>query len=455
MNKRVVRRKEGVSPLKFSPADKEETVLEALIRDISATGFSIETKAVLSKDQLIKGEADFPFLEGQLKFTGKVVRAQKLAPDKYIYGVLFEQVDQEIKEKIEKYVESTELDTLLMRAVKRGAQSVHLVVGSEPVCRIDNRISHLDVAPITSQEIESMVNSVLNENQKTELNRECELDFAYILPSTQRRFRINIFFDKGNLALVARMVNTEIKTLEQLRLPEVLKNIVNKRHGMVLVTGPVDSGKSTTLACLIENINISRESVIICIEEPIEYIYTSKNSLICQRDVGLDTLSFTNALRSSLREDADVVLVGEMRDLDSISQAITAAEAGHLVFSTMHTYNVIDCINRIIDIFPANQQTQVRVQLSMCLEYVIGQRLLPCADGKGRVVATEVLVVTPAIRNLIRGGRIEQIYTYQEAGTEFGMRTMDGSLRELYSAGLISRETAYVFATEKKQFEGF
>jgi twitching motility protein PilT len=455
MNKRTVRRKEGASPLKYSSPDKEGVVVDAFIRDISANGFAIESCEILNMGQVIKGETVLSFLEGPLKFTGKVVRAQKLDKDKYIYGVVFDEVEQLAKEKIEKYVENTELDTLLTRAVKRGAQSVHLVVGSVPICRIDNRISHLDVTDISEQDIESMVLSILSEQQKADLYKNCELDLAYILPETERRFRINIFFEKGRMALVARIVNTEIKSFKDLNLPSILENIVNKKHGMVLVTGPVDSGKSTTLACLIENINVNRESVIICIEEPIEYIYTSKNSLICQRDVGLDTNSFSNALRSSLREDADVVLVGEMRDLDSISQAITAAEAGHLVLSTMHTYNVIDCINRIIDIFPSGQQTQVRVQLSMCLEYVIGQRLLPRADGKGRVVATEVLVITPAIRNLIRGGRTEQIFSYQEAGKESGMRTLDASIRELYTSGLITRETAYAFATEKKHFEGF
>jgi twitching motility protein PilT len=455
MNKRVARRKEGVSSLKYSFVDKEGVAVDVLARDISVSGFAIESKDVLNIGQVIKGETVFPSLEGPLKFIGKIVRVQKLGNDRYVYGVAFDQVDQSVKEKIGKYVEKIELDTLFMRAVNKKASSIHLSVGSVPICRIESQISHLDVVPISLEDIERMVLSILNEKQKTDLYNNCELDLAYVLPKENRRFRINIFFDKGKLAMVARTVSNDIKSFEALCLPKILKDIVNKKHGMVLVTGPVDSGKSTTLAALIENINVTRESIIVCIEEPIEHIFTSKNSQIYQRDVGLDTLSFSNALKSSLRQDVDVVLVGEMRNLDSISQAISAAEEGRLVLSTMHATHTIECINRVIDIFPASQQAQVRVQLSMCLEYVIGQCLIPRADGKGRIVATEVLVATPAIRNLIRRGHIEQILSYQESGSEFGMHTMDSSLEDLYARGLITKETAYTFASNKNKFENF
>ena len=455
MNKRIARRKEGVSPLRYSSVDKEGESVNSLTRDISVSGFAIESKDVLNIGQVIKGETAFSFLEGPIKFTGKVVRVQKMGNDKYVYGVAFDQVEQFVKEKIEKYVEKTELDTLLMRAVNKKAQSIHLLVGSVPVCRIDSQISHLDAVPVSQEDMERMVFSILNEKQKADLYNNRELDLAYILPKEDRRFRINLCFEKDKLAIVARIVNSDIKSFAELCLPNILENIVNKKHGIVLVTGPTDSGKSTTLASLIENINVKRESVIICIEDPIEYIYTSKNSLICQRDVGIDTLSFSNALKSSFRQDADVVLVGEMRDLDSISQAISAAEAGHLVLSTMHTTNAIDCINRIIDIFPVSQQTQVRVQLSMCLEYIIEQCLVPRADGKGRIIATGILTATPAIRNLIRSAHTEQILSYQESGSEFGMHTMDSSLKELYVRGLITKEGAYAFASDKKKFENF
>ncbi|MBU0547417.1 MAG: Flp pilus assembly complex ATPase component TadA, partial [Candidatus Omnitrophica bacterium] len=208
----------------------------------------------------------------------------------------------------------------------------------------------------------------------------------------------------------------------------------------------------TTLASIIESINKKKESVIISIEDPIEYIYTSKNSLICQRDVGLDTLSFSGAIKSTLRQDADIVLMGEMRDLDSMFQAITAAEEGQLVFTTLHTTNAIECINRLIDIFPAEQQMQIRIQLATCLECIICQYLLPRVDGKGRVLATEVLMFTPAIRNLIRKARTEQIYSYLESGTEFGMHTMDSSLMDLFRRGLITKDTASAFAIKKEVF---
>jgi twitching motility protein PilT len=455
MDKRKARRKEGASPFEYAFVDEEGLLANALIRDISVSGFAIESKEVLNIGQVIKGETVLSFLEGPVKFIGKIVRIKKMGNDRYVYGVVFDQVEQFIKEKIDKYVEELELDSLFMKAVNKGAQSIHLLVGSVPVCRIDSQIFHLDVVPVSQEDMERMVFSILNEKQKADLYRNCELDLAYILHKENRRFRINLCFDKGKLAIVARIVSNNIKSFGELRLPKILDDIVNKKHGMILVTGPVDSGKSTTIASIIENINVKRESIIVCIEDPIECIYTSKSSLICQRDVGLDTLSFSNALKSSLRQDADVVFVGEMRDLDSISQAISAAEAGHLVFSTMHTSNVIDCINRIIDIFPDGQQTQVRVQLSLCLEYVIGQCLIPRADGKGRIVATEVLVVTPAIKNLIRNAHTEQILGYQEAGSEFGMYTMDNSLKELYASGLITKDTAYAFAYDKKKFENY
>jgi twitching motility protein PilT len=251
---------------------------------------------------------------------------------------------------------------------------------------------------------------------------------------------------------VAKVVGSEIKSFDELGLPAILHDIVGKKSGLVIVSGPVDSGKSTTLASIIESINRRRESVIISIEDPIEYVYTSKNSLICQRDVGIDTLSFSGAIKSALRQDVDIVLMGEMRNLDSVSQAVTASEEGHLVFSTLHTTSVIDCLNRLIDIFPVEQQTQIRIQLATCLECILCQYLLPRADGRGRVVATEVLIPTPAIRNLIRKARTEQIYSYLESGSEFGMHTMDSSLMDLFRRGLITKDTAAAFITKKEAF---
>ncbi len=455
MNKRAARRKECVYPFKYSLLDNESVIFDSKADDISVSGFAIGTKNTLNIGALIKGELSLPSLESPIKILGKIVRIKKGAKDSYIYGVSFEKIEKSDLDVIEKYTKEIDLDTLLIRAMKMGANSVHLVVGSVPACSLDSSILHLDVLPLSQEDIQGMIFSIISERQKEEFYKNYELDFAYTVPQVNRRFRVNIYFDKGYLALAAKVINTEIKSIEELGLPPILHELINRKSGMVIVSGPVDSGKSTTLASMIEEINTKRECVIVSIEDPVEYVYTSKNSLICQRDVGLDTMSFSNGIRSALRQNANVVLIGEMRDLDSISQAITAAEEGQLVFSTLHSPNAIECINRLIDVFPASQQAQIRFQLSTCLESIICQRLLPRADGKGRVVATEVLMFTPAVRNLIRNAHLEQVPSYLESGTEFGMHTMDSSLMDLLSRKLITKETAYLFAANKKKFELF
>ncbi|MFA5350149.1 MAG: PilT/PilU family type 4a pilus ATPase [Candidatus Omnitrophota bacterium] len=453
MNKRSTRRKECDYLLKYSfIGDNVNAVFGAEVRDISVNGFAIESKDVMKIGTAIQGEMPLPFLEAPIKFIGKVVRSQKSSDDKYVYGISFDEIDENGQEKIGTYVEKVDLDVLLTSAIRREATSVHLAVGCMPVCRVDGKVLHMDVVPISEEDIEKIVFSIINEKQKSALYKDLELDFAYTLPQENRRFRMNVFFDKGHLAIVAKIIGSEVRSLDELGLPSILHNVVNKKNGLVIVSGPVDSGKSTTLASIIESINRRRESVIISIENPIEYIYISKNSLICQRDVGLDTLSFSDAIRSTLRQDADIVLMGEMRDLDSISQAITAAEEGQLVFSTLHTTSSIECINRLIDIFPVEQQMQIRIQLATSLECIVCQYLLPRADGKGRVLATEVLMFTPAIRNLIRKARTEQIYSYLESGAEFGMHTMDSSLMDLFRRGLITKDTASAFITKKEVF---
>ncbi|MDD5501389.1 MAG: ATPase, T2SS/T4P/T4SS family, partial [Candidatus Omnitrophica bacterium] len=362
MNKRVSRRKECDYQLKYSIMEGEqESVFGAEIKDVSMNGFAIESKDVIKVGSTIQGELPFPFLEQPIKFVGKVMRSQSAGQDRYIYGISFDQIDTSSQERIGEYVEKVDLSVLLSRAVKKGATSVHLAVGCVPVCRVDGKVMHIDVVPVSHGDMEKMVFPVISAKQKEELYSNLELDFAYTLPQEKRRFRMNVFFDKGNLAVVAKIIGSEIRSFDDLGLPPVLKDVVNKKSGLIIVSGPVDSGKSTTLAAIIESINRKRESVIISIEDPIEYIYESKNSFICQRDVGLDTLSFSGALRSALRQDVDIVLMGEIRDLDSVSQAVTAAEEGHLVFSTLHTTSVVDCINRLIDIFPIEQQMQMRI----------------------------------------------------------------------------------------------
>ena len=450
MNKRTTRRREFENLLKCSfSGENTDVVLNADVRDVSVNGFAIESNSIFRVGAVIKGELPFPFLDTPIKFVGKIARAQKLEDNKYLYGIAFNVIDKTEQATIGTYVEKINLDYLLASAIRKRATSVHLAQGFVPACRVDGKVLHLDVVTISEEDMERIVLSILNETQKANLYKDRELDFSYTLVKENRRFRMNIFFDKGHLAFVAKLINNEIKSFEELGLPAVLNEMVDKKRGLVIISGPVDSGKSTTLAAIIENINKKHESIIMSIEDPIEYVYESKNSLIHQREVGVDTLSFSGAIRSTLRQDADVVLVGEMRDLDSISQAITAAEEGQLVLSTLHTINAIECFNRLVDVFPANQQEQIRTQLASCMECIVCQHLLPRADGNGRVLATEVLMFTTAVRNLIRKGHPEQIFSYIESGTESGMHTMDSSLLDLLRRGLITHETASAFVTKK------
>ncbi len=338
---------------------------------------------------------------------------------------------------------------LIEMAVARRASDLHLSVGRPATGRVDGRLVHLEEQPMTPDEIESAAMGILNTYQESVLREKGEVDFAYSVPSIGR-FRINVFRQRGSYALVARVLNLRIPAPEELGIPQAVVDLCDKVRGLVLVTGATGSGKSTTLASLINVINERYNRHILTLEDPIEYLHRHNKSIVNQREVGDDTRSFPNALRAALRQDPDVILVGEMRDLETISIAVTAAETGHLVFSTLHTIGAANTIDRIVDVFPPYQQQQIRTQLADVLEGVVSQQLLPTTGRKGRVAAFEVMLTNSAIRNNIREGKTFQIPTVMLTNAKNGMRTMDDALLELYQHGEISREDALAFAQDKQ-----
>ena len=334
-----------------------------------------------------------------------------------------------------------EIQELLSLSIEKGASDLHLTDGEPPLLRVDGALKRTDKPVLDRDELKRLIYSVLTDMQKTEFEKELELDFSLALPDLDR-FRVNVHMQKGSVEAALRRVPIEIPQLDSLRLPPIIETLARKPNGLVLVTGPTGVGKTTTLAAMVDLINRERQALIMMIEDPIEFIHKNKKSIVKQREVFSDTKSFSNALRHALREDPNVIVVGEMRDLETISTALTAAETGHLVLATLHTPNAPQTIQRIIDVFPSTQQTQIKLQLADCIQAVVSQLLLPHISGKGRVIATEIMVATAGIRNLIREQEIEQIPTLMQTGAQFGMRTMDKSLKELVKEGLVSLEAA-------------
>src|SRR5450631_1549404 len=334
------------------------------------------------------------------------------------------------------------LSELLKKMIEMGGSDLHVTTNSAPRVRVHGKLRPLDMPPLTAADTKSLAYSVLTDAQKHRFEENLELDFSFGLKNLAR-FRGNVFNQRGAVGAVFRTIPWEIKGFDALGLPAVVRGMCDKPRGLVLVTGPTGSGKSTTLAAMLDKINSERHEHILTIEDPIEYIHQHKNCLVNQREVHSDTNSFGNALRAALREDPDIVLIGEMRDLETVEAALKIAETGHLTFGTLHTNSAAQTINRIIDVFPSGQQAQIRTQLSLVLEGIVCQALLPRADGKGRVVSLEIMVPTPAIRNLIRDDKIHQIYGSMQSGQEkLGMQTANQSLASLYMKRLITLETA-------------
>lgn len=344
------------------------------------------------------------------------------------------------------------IELLLEEVVKKKASDLHLQVGLPPMLRIDGILLPVAGADtLTEETVETLIFAILEEDQKQILLKDKEFDFSFAFGDLGR-FRVNAFHERGNLAAALRLIPNEILTIEQLGLPPIVAKFADYPRGLVLVTGPTGSGKSTSLAALIHKINMEQAKHIITIEDPIEYTHRSKRSVIIQREVHYDTYSFSAALRSSLRQDPDVVLIGEMRDLETIASAITIAETGHLVFATLHTNSAAQSIDRMVDVFPPHQQPQIRAQLSNILMAICSQRLVP-AIGGGRVAAAEILIATPAVRNIIREGKTHQLDAVIQTGAEFGMQSMDKQLVQLIHAGTVSYDEARSFAVDPDELD--
>ncbi len=347
---------------------------------------------------------------------------------------------------------SVNLRILLEEMIERDASDLHITAGERPKLRIDGEISNSNIDfTMSPKDTLQLAYSVLTENQKKRFEMEDELDFSFGIQNLAR-FRGNCFKQRGCVSMVIRQIPFSIKTFDDLRLPDVIRKMAERPRGLVLVTGPTGSGKSTTLAAMIDKINKERKGHIITVEDPIEFIHRHQGCIVNQREVGTDTKSFQASLKYALRQDPDVILIGEMRDLDTIQAALTISETGHLAFATLHTNSAAEAINRIIDVFPSHQQSQVRAQLAFVLEGVITQTLLPKAKGRGRAMAAEILVVTPAVRALIRDDKIHQIYSTMQSGKKFGMQTMNDALYQLYMAREVAEEECLRASHDPNEF---
>ncbi len=344
------------------------------------------------------------------------------------------------------------IEILLEDVIKKNASDLHIQVGLPPMLRIDGSLIAVHGAPaLTEESVETLIFAILDDEQKQILLKDKEFDFSFAFGDLGR-FRVNAFHERGNLAAALRLIPNEIRTIAQLGLPKTIEKFSEYPRGLVLVTGPTGSGKSTTLAALVDQINSERPSHIVTIEDPIEYTHKSKKAVVVQREVHYDTYSFSAALRSSLRQDPDVVLIGEMRDLETIAAAITIAETGHLVFATLHTNSASQSIDRMIDVFPPHQQPQIRAQLSNILMAICAQRLVPTIGG-GRIAAAEVLIATPAVRNIVREGKSHQLDAVIQTGAEHGMQSMDKTLVSLIHAGTITYDEARNFAIDIEELD--
>jgi twitching motility protein PilT len=348
--------------------------------------------------------------------------------------------------------QSIDFAAVLKEVVDLNASDLHLTSGSPPMVRERGKLRALDYPILNSQMTREIVYSILSNDQRQRLENDWQIDLSYSIPGIAR-FRVNAYFQRDSIGAAFRLIPQEIPAFESLGLPPMLLDFTRKPRGFVLVTGPTGSGKSTSLAAMIDRINEERHEHIMTIEDPIEFLHGHKNCIVNQRELGSDAQSFALALKAALRQDPDVILVGEMRDLETIATALTAAETGHLVFATLHTQDTAQTVDRIIDVFPPSQQGQVRVQLSVALQGIVTQQLLPTADGKSRTVACEILVPTPGVRNLIREGKTHQIYSALQTGGNVGMQTMDSALVDLARRGVITPQLAEARATSPDELK--
>lgn len=414
----------------------------AKTKDLSSSGLAFETPTCLPIGSELEILLDIPNVSPGIKGDAQVARLQAVDEGKkYVVGITFKSLPESSGQAIEEHVQDVDVDHILREAVQQKASGLHLAADHPPLCRVDGNLMPLDMPPLPPERIDRIVMAMMSDRQREQFLKNLELDFSYVLPEGVR-FRVNAHMAMGNIEATLRIISTRIRSVRELGLPPIVEQLANLRKGLIIVTGSAGSGTSTTLAAIVDLINSQRSCMIISVEDPIEHVHSSQLSIVKQREVGTDTHSFANAIKHALRQDPNVLLIGETRDADSISMSIAAAKAGHLVLTSLHAASTVECINTVVDAYPASQHGQVRNRLAECLQAIICQVLLPRKDGNGLAVATEVLVCTPAIRSLIRQGQTEQIPSYIQSGAQAGMHLLDSSLLELASAGVIDFETA-------------
>ncbi|MFH1729596.1 MAG: PilT/PilU family type 4a pilus ATPase [Pseudomonadota bacterium] len=425
---------------------------ETLLKNLSEGGIFLYVSKPIPLSTVLKMTIKIPWHKEFLEAKGKIVWIEEIKENKlYGLGINFTEISEEDVDFIKKYVQTVDLDKILQTAISKNASDVHLISGQYPYMRVFGELVPIQTKKFEATEIEEIITGFLTKDQRAKFEKDLELDISY--SNDTGRFRVNVHKEKGSLGAAFRFITSKVKTIKELGLPLVLEELALKPNGIVLVTGPTGSGKSTTLAAMIDLINKERKCLITSLEDPIEYLHSSNKSIIKQREIGLDSHNFQNALKHTLRQDVDVILIGEIRDLESMAIALTAAETGHLVLTSLHTTDAVSSINRIIDIFPSDHQAQVSIQLSDVLRGIVSQVLLPTKEGTSRIAATEVLVVTPAIAHQIRQKSYDQIRNSMITGGKHRMHTLDHSLINLIKKGLITRKTALVYAKDQTLFK--
>jgi twitching motility protein PilT len=453
IDRRTTKRKRSALAMRYRIFGGDGREYDVSTVDLSSNAVLFETSELISIGTQMSMELDLPSGEKPIRAEGSIIRIEERERgQRYFCCLFFDKISPENKRRIEQYIQIIDVENLLRLAVAQNASDVHFVADKPPIFRIEGKLVSLDFPPLSPKDMEQMILTMLTEKQKNALDNDLELNFSYLI-SEGIRFRVNVHFEKGNMEASLRIIPSSVKTFADLGLPPVLEEWVQKQKGLIIITGPAGAGTTTTLSAMIETISENRNCMIVSIEDPIEYVHKSKKSIIKQREVGADTLSFTQGLRNALRQDPDVIFISELCDPETISMALTAAEQGHLVLSTMHTIDTVECINRLVDVFPVDQQEQIRSRLSACLEGVMAQTLLPRKDGQGRVAATEVLVGTPTIRKLIRENKHGRSISFMEAGLKVGMQGLDSSLQELVVQGLVEEHVAKGYAKAPEMFK--
>jgi len=418
---------------------------EAGTNDLSTTGLSFLSAVQILLDSELRIGLLLPQHPEPMLIDGKVTRIEKTLEGRvYSIGIMFFEISEEDKETIAKGLKSLDLYDLLSEVLDKNASDLHLTVGRSPIIRVQGKLHFLQREPIRNREVEAMIYPLLQQTQIDNLFAKRELDFAFS-PNLDSRFRVNLHWQRGFLEGALRAIPTKIKSMKELGLPKAAHDLAFSKQGLVLVSGPTNSGKTTTLAAMVEAVNQKEEAIVICIEDPIEYVHKAKKSIIKQRELGVDTLSYSEALKRSLRQDPDIIVVGEIVDLDCVLAALQAAETGHLVLTSIHASKSAQALERVIHMFPVEHKDEICIRLSSCLQGVISQILLPSTDGKKQVLATETLTTNHAVKHLIRENRLNQLMSVIEGGSQYHMHTLEKSLDELFTKGLISVGTLTQF----------